>query len=230
MRQKEFSFSDDDLRLATRITRQRLLDSLPAPEDCHYDISSELREKIEQIIAKDRRRTAIRRIRNQAAMIALCILLGISTWLTVDATARAAFFNWVREVYEDSVIYHFFGERESKEIQKHSITALPDGYQETLRFEESFIHTVFYESEDDMIVLTYQIVDESTQMAFVNSDLIHETVALANYTADFYVPNDPSQTNELVWVDEESLLIFCISSYLDQDVMIELANSVIQTE
>jgi len=226
MNHNEFSFTDEDLRIAAGITRQRMLDSLPAPEDCRYDASAELKEKINQIIIKDRRRAAIRKIRNQAAMIALCILFGISAWLVVDTEARAAFFLWVHEVYEDSVVYHFFGERESEEIPRYEIAALPQGYAETMRFEESFMHTVFYESADDTIILTYQIVDESTEMAFVNSDLVHETVALTKYTADFYVPNDLSKTNELVWVDEESLLIFCISSYLEQDVMIDLANSV----
>ena len=230
MKHNEFLFTDEDLRIATRITRQRMLDSLPAPEDCLYDASTELKEKINQIIIKDRRRTAIRKIQNQAAMIALCILLGISSWLAVDTEARAAFFQWVREVYEDSIIYHFFGEREPEEILNYGITALPQGYEETMRFEESFMHTVFYESTDDMIILTYQIVDESTELAFVNSDMVHTPVALASYTADFYVPADFSKTNELVWVNEESLLTFCISSYLEQDVMIALANSVTETK
>lgn len=230
MKHNEFSFTDEDLCIATKITRQRMLDSLPKPEDCHYDVSTELKEKINQIIIKNRCRATMRKIRNQAAMIALCILLGISSWLVVDTEARAAFFQWVREVYEDSIIYHFFGEREPEKIKKYGITALPQGYDETMRFEESFMHTVFYESTGDMIILTYQIIDESTELAFVTSDLVHKTVALTNYTADFYESNDLSKTNELVWVDEESLLTFCISSYLEQDVMIALANSVIETE
>ena len=96
MKHNEFSFTDEELRIATRITRQRILDSLPEPEECCYDISVELKEKINQIIIKDRRKTVIRKIRNQAAMIALCILLGISSWLAVDTEARAAFFQWVR--------------------------------------------------------------------------------------------------------------------------------------
>lgn len=230
MKHNEFSFTDEELRIATRITRQRILDSLPEPEECCYDISVELKEKINQIIIKDRRKTVIRKIRNRAAMIALCILLGISSWLAVDTEARAAFFQWVREVYEDSIIYHFFGEREPAEISKYGITALPQGYEETMRFEESFMHTVFYENTDDMIILTYQIVDESTELAFVNSDMAHTTVDLANYSADFYVPYDPSKTNELVWVDEVTLLTFCISSHLEQDVMLDLANSVTETK
>lgn len=231
MKHNEFSFTDEDLRIATRITRQRILDSLPEPEKCCYDISAELKGKIHQIIIKDRRKSVIRKIRNQAAIIALCILLGISSWLAVDAEARAVFLQWVREVYEDSIIYHFFGERKPEEISKYGITALPQGYEETMRFEESFMHTVFYESADDMIILTYQIVDESTELAFVNSsDMVHTPVALASYAADFYVPADFSKTNELVWIDEESLLTFCISSYLEQDVMIALANSVTETK
>lgn len=230
MRQNAFSFTDDDLRQATPIVRQRMLASLPAPEDCHYDISPALKEKINQIIIKDRRRSAMRKLRKQVAMIALCILLGISSWLAIDTEARAAFFQWVREVYEDSIVYHFFGERKPEEIHKYGITALPQGYEETLRFEESFMHTVFYESADDMIVLTYQIVDESTQKVFLEDEMTRETVKLEKYTADYYVPRDSSKTTELLWIDEDSLLCFCISSYLNQYTAIELANSVLEIE
>ena len=230
MKHIKFSFTDEELRLATKITRQRMLESLPIPEDCHYDVSPELKEKIERIIKKDRRRSALRRIRNQAAMIVLCILLGISSWLAVDTEARAAFVQWVREVYEESIIYHFFGDRTPEGITKHGITTLPQGYEETMRFEESFMHTVFYESDDDMIILTYQEVDETTELAFLNGDVVYEPVALTNYTADFYAPKDPSQTNELIWVNERSQLAFCISSYLDRNTMIELANGVSEIE
>ena len=90
MKHNEFSFTAEDLRIATRITRQRMLDSLPAPEDCLYEASAELKEKINQIIIKDRRRTTVRKIRNQAAMIALCILLGMSSRSTCMITTPTA--------------------------------------------------------------------------------------------------------------------------------------------
>lgn len=99
-----------------------------------------------------------------------------------------------------------------------------------MRFEEAFIHTVFYESADDMIVLTYQIVDESTQKVFLEDEMTRETVKLEKYTADYYVPRDSSKTTELLWIDEDSLLCFCISSYLNQYTAIELANSVLEIE
>lgn len=230
MKYNEFSFTDEDLRIATRITRQRMITSLPTSEDYPYEASDGLRAKINQIIIKDRRRNTIRTIRNQVAMIALCILLGIGAWLSVDTEARAAFVQWVREVYEDSVIYHYFGKRESEEIPKYEITDLPQGYTETMRFEESFMHTVFYESEDDVIILTYQIIDASTQKVFSGTEMTHENVELINYNADYYSPKDSTKTNELVWIDEESMLTFCISSYLDQDTIIDLANSVLEVE
>lgn len=227
MRQVEFSFTDDDLRQAASILRQRMLDSLPAPDDCHYEASSELQEKIDQIIIRDRHRTTFRKIRNWAAMIALCVLLSYSAWLAVNTEARAAFFQWVREVYEDSVIYYFFGEKSSDELPRFSLTGLPSEYEETV-FQEPFMHTVIYQSEMDMIILTYQRIDENTRLSFVSSDMDHEIVTLDNYTADFYKSKDPSLTNELVWIDEESCLAFCISSFMEKDILIELANSVEQ--
>lgn len=44
---------------------------------------------------------------HKVAVIILAVLIGGSAWLAVDTEARASFFGWVKEVYEELFIYHF---------------------------------------------------------------------------------------------------------------------------
>ena len=44
---------------------------------------------------------------HKAAAVILAILISGSAWLAVDTEARAAFFGWVREIYETYFVYRF---------------------------------------------------------------------------------------------------------------------------
>ena len=46
-------------------------------------------------------------------------------------------------------------------------------------------------------------------------------------TGEFYTATDDSETNELVWFDDESGILFTLSSFLDKGVMLEMAESVV---
>lgn len=43
---------------------------------------------------------------------------------------------------------------------------------------------------------------------------------------EFYEANDESETNELVWFDSEQGILFALSSDLDQETMLKVAESV----
>lgn len=44
---------------------------------------------------------------HKAAAVILAILISGSAWLAVDTEARAAFFGWVKEIYETYFVYRF---------------------------------------------------------------------------------------------------------------------------
>ena len=229
MKQNKFIFTDEELRGAAIILRQRILDSLPAPEECFCEISLDLRRKINKIVAKDRRRVALRKVRNQAAMIALSILLGLGAWLTIDTEARAAFFQWVREVYEESVLYRYFNSPKDENavdvLPIYTIT-LPEGYQETASMGDDNMWLSIYDGEAGTIMLSYQRIHEGTQLEIHSGDYLYSDVQLEKFSADFYEAINPGETNELVWVDEREGITFSISATLSKGAMIELANGV----
>ena len=100
--------TDEMLARAAKSVGETMLASLPDPEDCRHAFSPEFERSMERLIQKAKRKTRIRRCLQSIAVAALAVVIGLSAWLAVDTEARAAMVEWVRTVYEDSIVYEFF--------------------------------------------------------------------------------------------------------------------------
>ena len=68
------------------------------------------------------------RFLNKAACLLLTALISFAAVMTFNVEARAAFVRWVKTIYEDQIIYEFFGEREEIDISNYRVTWVPEGY------------------------------------------------------------------------------------------------------
>lgn len=57
---------------------------------------------------------------HKAAAVILAILISGSAWLAVDTEARAAFFGWVKEIYETYFVYRFASNSDEASIISYS--------------------------------------------------------------------------------------------------------------
>ncbi len=226
MKRTAFSFTDDDLRQAALILRQRMLDSLPAPEECHYEASPELQEKIRRIMVKDRRRMTLRKLRSQAAVAALCVLMGVSVWLGTDTEARAALSLWVREVYENGVVYRFFNQTDAIGLPNYEITLPPEYCRKSDDILNDYIRVTTFTDGSRTLIFSYQRMTADTALHIISSDYTYEPVQIGETTGDFYLAAQDSDTNELIWADEDAEILFQISAWLGKDELIALAESV----
>ncbi len=44
--------------------------------------------------------------------------------------------------------------------------------------------------------------------------------------AEFYLPQDPAESNSLVWFDEESSTLFSISGFMNKETMVRMAKCI----
>ena len=73
-----------------------------------HKFSPEFEKKIKKLERKANHPIVYRSLQRIASIILVC-LIACSAWLTVDAEARAAFFGWVKEIYETYFVYRFEG-------------------------------------------------------------------------------------------------------------------------
>lgn len=233
MKVNEFSFTDDDLRHAAHLLRQRMMASLPEPKECKEKPSPDLHTKINRLIVRDLRNAAFQRIAKRVASILLCILLGCSTWLAVDTNARAAFFQWVREVYEESVLYRYFNDPADdvpETLPTYTLSPLPDGYTETATMGDNFIHMTLFNGSDGTVMLSYQLAQSNIQLELHSAEFELTSTFVNDVSAEFYDFIDPDTSNELIWIDEVNNVTFRLTAKLDLAEMVTLAETVKITE
>ena len=185
------------------------------------------------LLVKAKRRETARRWTRRAAAALLALVIGAMSWLAVDTQARAAFFSWVREVYENSVVYRFFNDTSVvDQLPDYRPSWVPDGYVQTDVIEDDTVHSIIYENianPDDSFVFDYQLYFDSMNLSLQWEDHECEILELQinGKTAHFYRSLDGSITNDLIWVDENTTILFTLTGYLEQDVMLHIAESVI---
>lgn len=227
----KITYTDDQLRRASGVIARALEKSLPDPAECvaPFDYSQDFLDKMDKLIRKARRRDTVRLVTQRVASVLLAVLIGASAWLTVDAEARAAFVSWVREVYEDSFVYRYFGEKPDEGLQEYEITALPEGYELVIADCRDDKHVKIYQGTDGKVMLVYhQYFDDRDYIVINESEFscTWEQVRVNDNDGDFYQYHNEKYANELFWINEETRVAFQLSAFMDRDEMIRIAESI----
>ena len=226
-------FSENELREAARIVAEAMLDSLPAPEACHHDVSPDFLSKMAPLLVKAKRRETARRWTRRAAAALLALVIGATSWLAVDTQARAAFFSWVREVYENSVVYRFFNDTSVvDQLPDYRPSWVPDGYVQTDVIETDTVCSIIYQNitdPSDSFIFDYNLYSDNTNSALLTEKDEYEFQELSvnGKTAHYYHSLNDDRANDLIWIDETTAILFTLNGYLEQDVMLHIAESVI---
>ena len=227
----EFSFSENDLRNAARAVRESMLASLPEPSEIECEFSEGFLNKMDALIALDKRRQRVRLIARRAAMIVLTILVTLGAWLAVDTEARAGFVQWIKEVSRNYTIYHFFSNQPGDKLPQYALGWLPEGFTlaETDTNETGHIEIYTNKSTGYEVFFMYH----SAQSGFVpmivydyGNETLQETVHVHDVKADYYPADENSSENTLVWIDEKQDIWFELSSGLSKEAILRMAESI----
>lgn len=221
--------SDVELRSAAVAVRKSMLASLPEPEECVHEFSDPFHEKMDALFRWERRRDILSRVMHRVAAVLAVFLLGSGIWICVDAEARAAFFGWVREVYENSIIYKFNEKESDTSLPVYRPQWLPEGVNEDSVWEDDTICIIIYKDADgvDALAFNYQYgsIDAFTEFIF-DSDYEHKVLEINGCHAELHLALDDESTSNLVWFDEERGIFFSINSYFSEDIILTIAGSV----
>ena len=220
------TLTDDLLRAAAADVRTAMLDALPAPEECSHTFSPQFERKMQKLI---RQQKAGYRLLRQVAAVFLALLVGSGVWLMVDTEARAAFLQWVQTVYENSIVYRFFGNAPvNPEMMNYRPTWLPEGYVEAnVITEDSMLVVEYRNSENSVIYFGCVSMNDSVAVSLIpDGEIASEEVSVNGMYGEFYQPENTAESNDLYWFDEELHIAYSISGHLEKSVMLHIAESV----
>lgn len=225
-------FREEELREAARQVGRAMRESLPEPEDCQHTFTPEFERNMAPLCSRSRRMEACRRWARRVAAAVLALVVGTFAWLAVDSEARAAFIQWVREVYEDRVIYRFSNQSQAdQELPDYRPSWLPEGYEETEVLKNGTGVAIVYqkaENETDVFVFDYHVYSSNMHYGLLglDSEYAYQELEVNGCPAQFYGSLDGTDTNNLVWIDEDGGILFTLNGYLDLDVMVHIAESI----
>ena len=225
----EFTFSDNELRLAAINARNAILASLPEPESCKSEFSITFLEKMNMLLRLDKKRTVHkRRIRRLVAAI-LALMIAAAALITFNSAARATVIQWVREVYKNSILYRFAVEKAAAVLPDCEIGWIPEGYAETNAYKDNDLFSALYENKTgESIIINYYFMQDGTLHDILLEDGVeyaHKEISINGNSADYYEALDHSDSNDLIVFDETHKIVLHISGFLDEKAIVRIAEN-----
>ncbi len=208
--------SEEQLHIAVVEYNQIFMETLPETEASDAQFSPQFHRKMRRLIQKTNHPVRYRLLRGAlAAVLSLVILF--SAVLAASPEVRAAVVRWLQTTIN---------------AQAHYFTDDPQG---TLPSQYRHFKTIAHRSSK-----TYLYIDDATEQIaqfsyylkgelVLNTDnCVHSTAQIGGVTADIYLSNCDTESNEIVWRDPSGKILLSISSYEDRNTMIRMAESIME--
>ena len=181
-----------------------------------HEFSSKFERKIRRLIWKVKYPYVHKALKSAACML-IAFLISFASVMTFNVEARAAFTRWIREVYEDSIVYEFFGEKSETASLDYRITWVPEGYEIVYEEKNETSYCIIYsntQADKDLLVFEYYSLIEGRLVDFILGDDQYniENVKIHDIYGEFYNSIDGNKSNNLIWFDEHDSICFMINS------------------
>lgn len=181
--------------------------------------------------AKRKKRPVWKKVLQTAACLLLSAALGLAALLAVSSEARAGLKQWIRTLSDTSVSYDFYAEPTNQLPPRYEIGALPEGYAETERIENPKLVSVSYQSENNpRIYFDYMYMEEGVATLVDTREAEVSDVEVNGNKGDFYYSSDGSESNAIIWIDEDAGILFCLDMWAEKDEALRIAESVYLAE
>lgn len=222
--------TDEDLTIATAMVSNAMLRSLPGPEECTGQFSSQFEEKIEKLKKTAVRKANWKKFARSAVAAILVILIGFSMLCAFNTEVRATVITWFKETFETYTTY-WFSSSEDKILPEYELTWVPDGYEIIIDDVLPESRTIIYQSGNDITAsfsFSYcRAEDDSTSIIYTfDEGYIVEDIIINGHNGEFYQSVDGIESHALVWLNEDHNTINTIMAYLSKDEIIKIANNI----
>ena len=164
---------------------------------------------------------------SRVAGVLLAILLAGSALLTFSTEARAAFFGWVREQYDNIYEYFFEGEAAVTDPAKYELGWVPENCVFVTSYETAGGEVYIYTDERDTLVQFSYTSDPDNENLYITHNGTEEIEVTVNgHPAEIFISPSEENTDGIVWTDSDTNSLFFISGHFDQETFIRMAESV----
>ena len=223
--------TDDELTIATAMVSEAMLRSLPEPEECTGQFTTQFEEKIEKLKKAAAKKANWNKFVRSAVAAVLVVLIGFSMLCAFNTEVRATVIGWFKKTFETYTTYWFSDNVNDDVIPEYDITWIPEGYE--LIYDESMpdsIIRLYQNPDDELDGFTFNCykpqADSPVTAEMLGEQYIIEQVHIIGNTGDLYISLDPNESHGLIWSDDNNQVAFAITSFLPPDDILHIAESV----
>lgn len=225
----DIRFGERELQAAAKLVAESMLEGLPDAAACGHDFSEGFRRKMEALLRRQWRRSIRHTVWRYAAAVLLTVTLTFGAVMAVSPQARAAVVQWVRTVYENSVVYRFFNPAPQGALPRYELTWLPEGFAEVDVFCDEEYYSAIYENEEtgQIIIFEYQFMNNGAYVLVdPEKDSIISQAEVNGLQGEYHQAPDDADGNLLVLADEENNIMLHISGNIDKNGIFNIADGV----
>jgi len=179
--------------------------------------------------AASRRRPLPLRFARTTAAVVLVMLTTFSVAMAVPAiraVVLGAFEEWYDEYISIRFHVNYNHEFENNAPTGWMLTALPEGYTETVNISNPAREDITYTHPAyPQITFSYRLTSMQNDLMIDTEHSIQSTITINGHKAYRFDQISPEYPNHLVWYDENQEYLFCLSSTLPMDTLLEIAAS-----
>jgi hypothetical protein len=229
MSEQEFDLLLQDSLIQAALAEYR--DELPVDQEAWtlpYRRDRELLRRDPKGWSKKKLRPLWRTVLQRAACFVLACLVGFSVVMATVPAARAAVLKWFRQVYETCVVYTFTQEHGEITIPNYKISALPEGYTETDRYEDDGYLEITYQNRvgENIVLIAVEMTSNSAFSLAPSSPDDGEVILINGLEGYYYESQVEGKTSSMIWADDSKNILFTLISYEPKDTMLQIAESV----
>lgn len=161
-----------------------------------------------------------KRVMKTAAMIVLTIAVLFGLMMAIPPV-RAFVFSVVEE-FVDHNEHKTYETRIDKEIGKCSVGYIPNGYKISTVNNGNITLT----NGDEIIRIAYDYTHSDMWISVDNDGMKIESIMIGENQATIYNPWEMDKETVIVWFDENEKLCFVVSSTIDAEELIKVAESI----
>lgn len=173
-----------------------MLRAIESEVDYKYIFSENYERKMKKVIRQEARMWVrdFMRFARKAAVVVICILAALFA-LTMSVEAyRTKFFQTVKEIWEDSVIYTYFSEVNEEGFREMEPQYIPEGYSEVSRvYMEDYFSIVYNDVNGNYIIWhqvlamdnRYNVIDDSYEIQEVRE--VNQGIATISIYSNGYI-------------------------------------------
>ena len=224
-------FSEKELQAAAKEVSLAWVNSLPPAEECRHVFSLRFQREMSRLIQGEKPQrtflTGQKKIMRTVACIALAAILLFASVMATSVQAREWVLRWLMEWNPTHVSFIATESAKSDEVMCWEPSWLPEGYTQTEIDTEGGLAVAVYESSanDSPIYLEYMLAQEGLGFHVDNEWHTLTNIEINNMPGQ-RLDSTRGETNMVLWFDEESQYSFLLSSHIETDVLVAVAESV----